>query len=167
MHHSNYPRLKVFLAFLLCPLVPGFIAGIVKTVATVAHLAMNPRLIGEVGPELMMMPFLAPVLALLIFIVPFLLFSSAIAGLKVTRTVRACATVALVGACVATLWVVPFVVAVFRDDPRGDGLEYALELAVLFAVSTATCWLTARFFLPEPVSLEVDSGPGVDGSQRH
>lgn len=56
-----YPRHKVFLAFFLCPLVLGFIAGIIRTVAVVAELVNNPKLLGSVrGIELLLMPFLTP-----------------------------------------------------------------------------------------------------------
>ncbi len=157
----SYPRLKVFLAFLLCPLAPGFIAGLFKTIATVAHLAMNPRLMGEVaGAELMLMPFLGPVLAQVVFLVPFLLFSLVIASMKVKRTSRACSVIALSGAVLATLWVTPFIVAVVRDVESAKFSDEIFGMVVLFVTSMATCWLTARFFLPDPTELETDIRQG-------
>ncbi|UQS16683.1 hypothetical protein [Pseudomonas sp. HS6] len=151
MNEVKYPRLKVFLAFLLCPLVPGFIASIIKTLATIFHLAMNPRLMGEVvGGELMLMPFLGPVLAEAVFLVPFLLFAMVIALMKVKRTSRACSVIALSGAVLATLWVTPFVLAVLSDVKGASFSEEISGMVVLFVTAMATCWLTARFFLPDP-----------------
>lgn len=147
---TAYPRLKVFLMFLLSPVVPGFIAGLVKTFTTIAHIAMNPRLIGEVaGAQLMLMPFLAPVLAFLIFLIPFLFFSAVIALTKVLKTPRACMLIALSGASLATLWVMPFILAVVLDHDGAAFSDYAGGIAVLFLTSMATCWLTARLSLPE------------------
>ncbi|WP_282357011.1 MULTISPECIES: hypothetical protein [Pseudomonas] len=152
----SYPRLKVFLAFLFCPLVPGFIAGIIKTIATLAHVAMNPRLIGEVaGAQLLLMPFLAPLLAQAIFLLPFLIFSAVIALMKINRTQRNCTVIALSGACLATLWVVPFIYAVLHDAKGADIAEELIGLATLFATAIASCWLTARLFLPDPADLDI------------
>jgi len=155
---KKYPRLKIFLAFFLCPLVPGFIGGIVKTLATIAHLAMNPRLMGEVvGGELMLMPFLGPVLAQVVFLVPFLLFPLVIVAMKVKRTNRACSVIALSGASLATLWVIPFVIAMVRDIERARFSDEVFGLVVLFVTALATCWLTARFFLPDPAVVDIDA----------
>ncbi|WP_426204238.1 hypothetical protein [Pseudomonas sp. TWP3-1] len=159
MNKAAYPRLKVFLIFLFCPAVPGFIAGIVKTFATIAHIAMNPRLIGEVaGAQLMLMPFLAPVLAVLIFLIPFLFFSAVIALTKVMKTPRACMLIALSGASLATLWVMPFILAVVREHDGAAVSDYAWEIVVLFLTSMATCWLTARLSLPETQTPRTDQG---------
>jgi hypothetical protein len=148
---KKYPRLKVFLAFLLCPLVPGFIASIIKTLATIFHLAMNPRLMGEVvGGELMLMPFLGPLLAEVVFLVPFLLFAMVIALMKVKRTGRSCSVIALSGAALATLWVTPFVLALVSDVNGANFSDEMFGMVVLFVTAMATCWLTARFFLPHP-----------------
>lgn len=160
LNKSGYPRLKVFWAFLLCPMVPGFIAGIVKTIAAIAHLAMNPRLIGEAGPELMVMPLLAPFLALLVYLVPFLLFASLIAWMKIERIRRNCTMISLAGAGIATLWVAPFIVAVVRDVDGASYPDYALGLTVLFAAAMTTCWLTAYFFLPHTICLDTDVNRG-------
>ncbi len=148
---KKYSRLKVFLAFLLCPLVPGFIASIIKTLAMIFHLTMNPRLMGEVvGRELMLMPFLGPLLAEVIFLVPFLVFAMVIALMKVKRTNRACSVIALAGAALAILWVPPFVLAVVSDVKGATFSDEMFGMVVLFVTAMATCWLTARFFLPDP-----------------
>ncbi|WP_432216916.1 hypothetical protein ACREYJ_16010 [Pseudomonas kribbensis] len=148
---KKYPRLKVFLAILLCPLVPGFIASIIKTLATIFHLTMNPRLMGEVvGGELMLMPFLGPLLAEVIFLVPFLVFAMVIALMKIKRTNRACSVIALAGAALAILWVTPFVLAVVSDVKGATFSDEMFGMVVLFVTAMATCWLTARFFLPDP-----------------
>lgn len=57
MTQASYPRGKVFMAFLLCPLIPGFIAGLVNSGLLVAHLATHPRLIGEVRGVAFNAPF--------------------------------------------------------------------------------------------------------------
>jgi hypothetical protein len=148
---SAYPRRKVFLAFFLCPFVLGGIAGAIKTFALLAHLVSSPRLLGEVrGGELIMMPFLTPFLAQLVFFVPFFLFALTIALLRIRKTTLSCLLVALAGAGVATGWVLWFVLLVVNDkDIKGGGIaDYLFDLLLVFLASMVTCWLAARFFLP-------------------
>ncbi|MHC8298533.1 hypothetical protein [Pseudomonas sp. ZS1P83] len=150
MGELNYPRRKVFMAFFLCPLVLGFFAGIFKFVALLAHLASTPRLLGEVrGSELRLMPVVAPLIAQVVFFLPFLGFALVVAWLKVNRTPRNCVVLSLAGGCLAMLWALLFVTAVVRGVKSARFLDYIFEMLMIFIASTATCWLAARFFLPE------------------
>ncbi|MBK5530647.1 hypothetical protein JFT86_27315 [Pseudomonas sp. TH06] len=155
MSHTEYPRRRVFLAFLLCPFVLGFVGGVIKTITLLAHLVNTPKLLGEVrGGELVLMPFLAPFLAQLIFFLPFLFFATVITLLRVRRTAMSCFLVALSGASIATGWVLCFVLLVVRDtDIKGGGVsDYLIELSGVFFASLATCWFAARLFLPRKSS---------------
>ncbi|WP_185752767.1 hypothetical protein [Pseudomonas fluorescens] len=150
MSEINYPRRKVFMAFFLCPLVLGFFAGIFKFVALLAHLASTPRLLGEVrGAELLLMPLVAPLIAQVAFFLPFLGFALMVAWLKVNRTPRNCVVLSLAGGCLAMLWALLFVTAVVRGVKSAQFSDYIFEMLMIFIASTATCWLVARFFLPE------------------
>ncbi|HEX4552162.1 hypothetical protein [Pseudomonas sp.] len=152
MSKTGYPHRRVFLAFLLCPFVLGFIGGIIKTITLLAHLVNTPKLLGEVrGGELVLMPLLAPFLAQLIFLLPFLILAGAISLLKIRRTTANCSRVALAGASVATGWVFCFVLlVVFDKDIKGGGIsDYLMELSVVFFASLATCGFAARLFLPQ------------------
>ncbi|MDI3274835.1 hypothetical protein [Pseudomonas sp. AL03] len=145
-----YPRRKVFLAFFLCPLVLGFIAGIIRTVAVLAELVSNPKLLGSVrGAELLLMPFLTPLLIQLAFFLPFLGYALAIALIKVKKTPRNCMVVSFLGSCIATSWVLLFISNVVQNIKGAQYSDYVVELLILFVASMATCWLTAHFFLPE------------------
>ncbi|WP_123723010.1 MULTISPECIES: hypothetical protein [Pseudomonas] len=145
-----YPRRKVFLAFFLCPLVLGFIAGIIRTVAVLAELVSNPKLLGSVrGAELLLMPFLTPLLIQLAFFLPFLGYALAIALIKVNKTPRSCMVVSFLGSCIATSWVLLFISNVVQNIKGAQYSDYIIELLMLFVASMATCWLTAHFFLPE------------------
>lgn len=145
-----YPRRKIFLAFFLCPLILGFIAGIIRTVAVLAELVNNPKLLGSVrGAELLLMPFLTPLLIQLAFFLPFLGYALAIALIEVKKTPRNCMVVSLFGSCIATLWVLLFISNVVQNVKGAQYSDYVIELLILFVASMATCWLTAYFFLPE------------------
>ena len=145
-----YPRRKVFLAFFLCPLVLGFIVGIIRTVAVLAELVSNPKLLGSVrGAELLLMPFLTPLLIQLAFFLPFLGYALAIALIKVNKTPRSCMVVSFLGSCIATSWVLLFISNVVQNIKGAQYSDYIIELLMLFVASMATCWLTAHFFLPE------------------
>lgn len=55
MTERRYPRFKVCMILILCPLVPGFVAGLINSVLLVAHIATHPRLLGEVrGAEILL-----------------------------------------------------------------------------------------------------------------
>ncbi|WP_347904659.1 hypothetical protein [Pseudomonas purpurea] len=150
MSEINYPRRKVFMAFFLCPLVLGFFAGIFKFVTLIAHLASNPRLLGEVrGAELLLMPVVAPLIAQVAFFLPFLGFALVVAWLKVNRSPRNCVVLSLVGGCLTTLWALLFITVVVRSVEGAQFSDYIIEMFMVFVASTATCWLAARFFLPE------------------
>lgn len=98
----------------------------------------------------MLMPFLGPLLAEAVFLLPFLLFAMVIALMKVKRTSRSCSVIALSGAALATLWVTPFVLAAVSDVEDATFSDEMFGMVVLFVTAMATCWLTARFFLPDP-----------------
>lgn len=150
MSEKNYPRRKVFMTFFLCPLVLGFLAGIFKFFALLAHLTSTPRLLGEVrGAELLLMPVVAPLIAQVAFFLPFLGFALVVAWLKVSRTPWNCVVLSLAGGCLAILWSLLFITAVVRGVKGAQFTDYILELLLIFIASTATCWLAARFFLPE------------------
>lgn len=70
--------------------------------------------------------------------------------MKVKRTGRSCSVIALSGAALATLWVTPFVLAVVSDVKGATFSDEMFGIFVLFVTAMATCWLTARFFLPHP-----------------
>ncbi|RON21742.1 hypothetical protein BK663_27720 [Pseudomonas lini] len=138
------------MAFFLCPLVLGFIAGIIRTVAVLAELVSNPKLLGSVrGAELLLMPFLTPLLIQLAFFLPFLGYALAIALIKVNKTPRSCMVVSFLGSCIATSWVLLFISNVVQNIKGAQYSDYIIELLMLFVASMATCWLTAHFFLPE------------------
>lgn len=150
-----YPRRKVFLAFFLCPLVLGFITVIIRTVAVLAELVSNPKLLGSVrGAELLLMPFLTPLLIQLAFFLPFLGYALAIALIKVKKTPHNCIVVSFLGSCIATSWVLLFISNVVQNIKGAQYSDYVIELLILFVASMATCWLTAHFFLPEESYVE-------------
>lgn len=150
MSRIIYPRRKVFLAFFLCPLVLGFIAGVIRTVAVLAELVNNPKLLGSVrGAELLLMPFLTPILIQIVFFLPFLGYALAIALIKVKKTSRNCIAVSFFGSCITMLWVLLFISNVVQNIKGAQYSDYVIELLMLFVASMATCWLTAYFFLPE------------------
>ncbi|EJM56742.1 hypothetical protein [Pseudomonas sp. GM48] len=98
MSKVSYPRRKVFFAFFFCPLMLGLIVGVVKFVALLVHLASNARLMGEVrGTELVLMPIAAPLIAQVVFLLPFLGFAALIALKKIHRTTRNCVVISLTG----------------------------------------------------------------------
>lgn len=149
MKRSMYPRHKVFIAFFLCPLVLGFIAGVIKFMAVIVHLTSNPRLLGEVrGGELLLMPLMAPLIAQLLFLLPFLGFSLVVSLMRVRRTSRNCVLLALIGGGLSALWALLVLVVVARGVSNLQLSDY-LEILMLFFASAVTCWLAARFFLPE------------------
>lgn len=150
MSVENYPRRKVFTVFFLCPFVLGFFAGIFKFFALLVHLGNNPRLLGEVrGLELILMPVVAPVIAQLAFLPPFLVFALIIAWVKVNRTSRNCMLVSVSGGFVATAWALLFVAAVVNHTETARLSDYGLEMATIFFGSVVACWVAARFFLPD------------------
>lgn len=150
MSEVNYPHRKVFMAFFFCPLVLGFIAGIVKFVALLAHLASTPRLLGEVrGAELLLIPVVAPLIAQVAFLLPFLGFALMVSLMQVSRTPRNCVILSMAGGCLATLWALLFVAAVVRGVKSAQFSDYIFEMLMVFVASTVTSWLVARFFLPE------------------
>lgn len=145
----GYPRRRVFLGFFFCPLVAGLVAGLYQFVALLAHLASNPRLIGEVrGGELMLVPILAPLMAQLLFLLPALGLALTVMLLKVRRSPRACGVLALVGGSLAALWVLPLIALVVRHSGKVGFSDYQLELLVLFGLGALTCGLAALCFLP-------------------
>ncbi|MGC5702724.1 hypothetical protein J4P02_21200 [Pseudomonas sp. NFXW11] len=149
MSAGGYPRLKVFMAFILCPLVPGLIAGLVQVGLLLAHLASNPRLLGEVrGAEIMLMPLLAPVVAVLVFLLPLFCLALAVALIGVRRSVFSCRALGLIGGVVAISWVMLFIRAVVNDIATASYGDYLPGVVLLFVAATLTCWATARFFLP-------------------
>ncbi|MFJ7142000.1 hypothetical protein [Pseudomonas protegens] len=149
MSAAAYPRRRVFLAFFLCPLALGLVVGVLKFVTLLAHLVSNPRLLGEVrGGELMLMPLVGPLVAQVAFLLPFLVFALVVALLKVNRSPRTCAVLALVGGSLATLWALMFIAMVVRGVKKAQFADYQVEMLVLFVVASLICWLTARLFLP-------------------
>jgi uncharacterized membrane protein len=79
-------------------LMLGLIVGVVKFVALLVHLASNARLMGEVrGTELVLMPIAAPLIAQVVFLLPFLGFAALIALKKIHRTTRNCVVISLTG----------------------------------------------------------------------
>ncbi|WP_262382368.1 hypothetical protein [Pseudomonas protegens] len=157
MSAAAYPRRRVFMAFFFCPLVLGLVFGAFKFVTLLAHLASNPRLLGEVrGGELLLMPVLAPLVAQVAFLLPFLVFALGVTLLKVYHSPRACAVLALVGASVASLWALIFIALVVHGVKKAQFADYQVEMLVLFVAACLTCWLAASLFLPES-----NAGPGV------
>ncbi|WOE77378.1 hypothetical protein RZO07_18795 [Pseudomonas protegens] len=154
MTEVKYPRLKVFAAFVLCPLVPGFVAGLVNFVLLLAHLTSNPRLLGEVrGGELLLMPVLAPLVTLLLFFLPFFGLALGVALMKVRRSAFSCIALSLIGGSLAMAWALLFIREVVNDIATARYSDYLLGLLLIFLAAAMTCWLTARLFLPQ-------QGPG-------
>ena len=152
MDVKNYPRRKVFSVFFFCPLVMGFFVGIYNFVTLLAHLVNNPRLLGEVrGGELLLMPILTPVIVQVAFLPPVLGFALVIAWRKVIRTSRNCLLVSLAGGLVAILWTLLFLVVIVGTVKSAQFSDYFFELTMIFFTSVVTCWLAARFFLPDPL----------------
>lgn len=155
MSEVVYPRRKVFLAFFLCPLMLGFIVGIVRTVAVLTELVSNPKLLGSVrGGELLLMPFLTPLLIQLAFFLPFLGYALVIVLIKVKKTSLNCMVVSFFGSCVAVSWVLLFISNVVQNIEGARYSDYVVEILVLFITSMATCGLTAYLFLPEGSRVE-------------
>lgn len=153
MTPASYPRGKVFLAFLLCPLVPGFIAGLVNSGLMLAHLATHPRLIGEVrGGEILLMPLLTPLVAFLVFLLPMFVLALGVVLLKVRRSAFSCNVLALLGSVMVTGWVLLFIRAVVNGVERARYADYLPGMLLLWLAAAVTCWLTARCFLPSPDS---------------
>lgn len=149
MTEVRYPRFKVFMSFILCPLVPGFVAGLINSVLLVAHMATHPRLIGEVrGGEILLMPLLMPLVAVLVFFLPLLGLALGASLLKVRRSARSCNALALLGAVLATGWVALFIREVVTHSARARYDDYWLGLFLVFLAALVTCWSTARLFLP-------------------
>ncbi|MCY7259949.1 hypothetical protein [Pseudomonas protegens] len=150
MTEAGYPRFKVFIVFLLCPLVPGLIAGLVNSVLLVAHVATHPRLIGEVrGGEILLMPLLAPLVVVLVFFLPLFGLALGVALLKVRRSAFNCNALALLGSGVATSWVLLFIREVVNYSEKARYGDYWPVLLLVFLAALMTCWSTARLFLPE------------------
>lgn len=150
MNAIKYPRRKVFTAFFFCPLVLGFFAGIYKFITALAHLVSNPKLLGEVrGGELLFIPIAAPIIAQVAFLPPFLGFALVIAWMKVNRTSRNCVLVSLLGGFIAMLWVLLFVMSIVNSVKSAQFSDYFFEMIMIFLTSMATCWLAARFSLPD------------------
>ena len=146
----KYPRRKVFSVFFFCPFVLGVFAGIYKFFTLLAHLVSNPGLLGEVkGVELLVMPIVTPFIAQVVFLPPFLGFALIIAWMRVGRTSRNCVLISLLGGFVAMLWMLLFVVVIVRNVKGAQFSDYFFEMAMIFFASIATCWLAARFFLPD------------------
>ncbi|MCO7579456.1 MULTISPECIES: hypothetical protein [Pseudomonas] len=157
MTEVKYPRLKVFAVFVLCPLVPGFVAGLVNFVLLLAHLTSNPRLLGEVrGGELLLMPVLAPLVTLLLFFLPFFGLALGVALMKVRRSAFSCIALSLIGGSLAMAWALLFIREVVNDIATARYSDYLLGLLLIFLAAAMTCWLTARLFLPQQ-----DPGPVV------
>ena len=153
MTQASYPRGKVFMAFLLCPLIPGFIAGLVNSGLLLAHLASHPRLIGEVrGGEILLMPLLTPLLAFLVFLLPLFALALGVVLLKVRRSAFSCNALGLIGSVMMTGWVLLFIRAVVNGVARARYADYLPGMLLLLLTAAVTCWLTARCFLPAPDS---------------
>lgn len=150
MTEVRYPRFKVFMIFILCPLVPGFVAGLINSVLLVAHIATHPRLIGEVhGAEILLMPLLTPLVAVVVFFLPLFGLALGVSLLKVRRSARSCNALALLGAVLATGWVSLFIHEVVTHSERARYEDYWLGVFVVFLAALVTCWSTARLFLPK------------------
>ena len=150
MNAIKYPRRKVFIVFFFCPFVLGFLAGIYKFVALLVHLVSAPNLLGEVkGGELLFMPIAAPFIAQVAFLPPFLVFALVIAWMRISRTSRNCVLVPFLGGFIAMFWTFLFVVVIVNGVGSAQFSDYFFEMAMIFFASFFTCWLMARFFLPE------------------
>ncbi|MHC8360633.1 hypothetical protein ACYZUA_09985 [Pseudomonas sp. LS2P72] len=150
MREINYPRRKVFMAFFFCPLVLGFFADIFKFVALLAHLASTPRFgRGKERGTTVAAGGGSTHRAGGIFFLPFLGFALVVTWLKINRTPRNCVVLSLAGSCLAMLWALLFVAAVVHGVKSAKFSDYIFEMLMISVASTATCWLAARFFLPE------------------
>ena len=151
---QKYPRWKVFLTLLFCPLFVGFAAIPVLLVRQLAALFSQPRLLGEVrGGEVLVGLMMTPLVVELVFLIPFLVFALWVSLRKTRLSSRqSWYRLAIAGGGLSTLWTLALAVAI-NASAKKPVIDYSWWIAVLFVVSTLAVGLLTKLVLPNTAEL--------------
>lgn len=150
MSGTRYPAVKVFFAFLLCPLFAGLAAVPFMLLKMLIEVFTNPRLIGEVrGLEVFSLFFSMPILAQIIFFIPALVLALVITFLKVRGSRSAYLRISLASAVVAGLWTVWVFFAVISNLDSYRMVETLMPGLLGFLFGGVSMGLAAFWFLPK------------------
>ncbi|APC15418.1 hypothetical protein BLL42_06640 [Pseudomonas frederiksbergensis] len=156
MSNGRYPSMRVFTVFVLCPLLTGFVVGIVALIVTIFHLVSNPRLLGEVrGAESMLVLVMAPLMAELVFIIPFSVFGFFVVVQKVRKTASALRAISIIGGSVASLWGLLIILVINGGGQKTYISGYGFLLVAVFFVAMLFTGFSAYFVLPEKNTISV------------
>lgn len=150
MSGSAYPSIKVFFAFLLCPLFAGLAVVPLMLLKLLITVFTRPQLLGEVrGMEALSLFISIPILTQIIFFVPALVLALVVTLRKVRGSKKVYLMVSLAGATVAAAWA-GFMVLSLTSDWEAHWMMDALMPALLcFLYGGVSLGAAAYWFLPK------------------
>ena len=155
MTSDNYPRTKVFFAFLLCPFFSGLAAVPIMLATIMVSVFKRASLIGEVrGSELLSLFITIPMMAQLIFFLPALMLAVFVAFFKLKGRLSVCWAVSSVGAIVSSVWMFCIVFFFISKVEDYEVLRNMLPVFLSFVLGGISTGLAAYWFLPQPLHIE-------------
>jgi len=150
MSGSAYPTVKVFFAFLLCPLFAGLAVVPLMLLKLLITVFTRPQLLGEVrGMEVLSLFISIPILTQIIFFVPALVLALVVTLRKANGSKKVYLMVSLAGATVAAAWAGFIVLSLTSDWEVHWMMGGLMPALVCFLYSGVSLGGTAYWVLPK------------------
>ncbi|MFB3304726.1 hypothetical protein [Pseudomonas sp. AMR01] len=146
---ENYPRKKVFFAFLLCPFFSGLAAVPIMLITIMVTVFSNSSLIGEVrGSELFSLFITIPIMTQLIFLLPALVLAILIVFFKLEGGPRVYVLISIVSAVVSSLWMFSVVFFFISEVENYQVMRNMFPVLLSFLLGGVSTGTAAYWFLP-------------------
>lgn len=146
---ENYPRKKVFFAFLLCPFFSGLAAVPIMLITIMVTVFSNSSLIGEVrGSELFSLFITIPIMTQLIFLLPALVLAILIIFFKLEGGPRVYVLISIVSAVVSSLWMFSVVFFFISEVENYQVMRNMFPVLLSFLLGGVSTGAAAYWFLP-------------------
>ncbi|WP_273820421.1 hypothetical protein [Pseudomonas asplenii] len=149
MNDGRYPRLKIFMIFLFCPLFVGVAVAPVIFISMLIDLVTKPNLMGEVrGAENFMVLVVVPLILEALLFFPFMVLALYLVIKKIKKNRRVVLTAAIFGGGLSVVWLrfLIFVVSDYGKKPLF--VDNGVFLIGAFFVMALGAGLAAFWFLP-------------------
>lgn len=157
MSGSGYPAVKVFFAFLLCPLFAGLAVVPLMLLTLVTTMLTRPHLLGGInGLQAFSIFFSTPILAQILFFIPALVMALVVTLLKARGSKRVYLTVSLVGATVAAAWSVFLLLSLTNDGEKARMMGGLMPALLCFVYGGISMGGAAYWVLPKATSESVE-----------
>lgn len=150
---ENYPRKKVFFAFLLCPFFSGLAAVPIMLIAIMVTVFSNSSLIGEVrGSELISLFITVPIMTQFIFLLPALILAILIAFFKLEGRLRVYWLISTVSAAVSSLWMFSVIFFFISEVENYQVMRNMFPVLLSFLLGGVSTGAAAYWFLPRRIT---------------